>query len=52
MTMLFGDFRTAVGIRDILKMATPSEGLYDDDDDDNNDDDNNNNNNNNSIPIY
>jgi len=46
--MLFGDFSTARGIRDILKTATPSEGLYDDDDDD----DNNNNNNNNSIPLY
>jgi hypothetical protein len=48
MTILFGDFSTATGIRDILKKATPSEGLYDyyyyyyyD-----------NNNNNNSIPIY
>jgi len=48
MTTLFGDFSTAVGIRDILKTATPIEGLHDDDDDD--DDDNNNNNN--SIPIY
>jgi hypothetical protein len=28
MTMLFGDLSTAIGIRDILKTATPSEGLY------------------------
>jgi hypothetical protein len=42
MAVLFGDFSTALGIRDILKTATPSEGLYDVDDDDDDDD--------NSIP--